>query len=82
MVYFPGGANLGGSARGDTAIEPPYDGAHLASHGVIVVTANYRLGLFGFLAHPELTSESSHATSGNYALCDQIAALRWVQRNI
>jgi para-nitrobenzyl esterase len=50
--------------------------------GVIVVTANYRVGVFGFLAHPELTAESPHHASGNYALFDQMAALRWVRDNI
>lgn len=82
MVYFPGGAQMGGWARGDTAIEPPYDGARLASHGVIVVTAGYRVGLFGFLAHPELSAESPDHSSGNYALYDIIAALRWIRENI
>jgi len=82
MVFFPGGANQGGSARGDTAIEPLYDGEKLASRGVIVVTVNYRVGVFGFLAHPELTAESAHHASGNYALFDQMAALRWVRDNI
>jgi len=59
-----------------------YDGEGLARKGAVVVTFNYRLGVFGFLAHPELTSESSHHASGNYGLLDQIAALQWVQKNI
>lgn len=59
-----------------------YDGDALARKGAVVVTYNYRLGIFGFLAHPELDKESSHNTSGNYALMDMVAALRWVQRNI
>jgi para-nitrobenzyl esterase len=82
MVFFPGGANQGGSARGDTAIELLYDGEKLASRGVIVATVNYRVGVFGFLAHPELTAESAHQASGNYALFDQTAALRWVKDNV
>jgi len=82
MVFFPGGAYHGGSARGLSAIEPSYDGGKLAQRGVIVVTANYRLGMFGFLAHPELTSESPRHASGNYALMDNIAALNWVKANI
>ena len=82
MVFFPGGAYHGGSARGLSAIEPSYDGAKLARRGVIVVTANYRLGMFGFLAHPELTAESPRHASGNYALMDNIAALTWVKANI
>jgi len=82
MVFFPGGAYHGGSARGLSAIEPSYDGARLARRGVIVVTANYRLGIFGFLAHPELTAESPRHASGDYALMDNIAALTWVKANI
>lgn len=82
MVFFPGGAFHGGSAAGLSAIEPSYDGSRLARRGVVVVTVNYRLGLFGFLATPELSAESPHHVSGNYALLDAIAALRWVQDNI
>ena len=82
IVFFPGGAYHGGSARGFSAIEPSYDGAKLARRGVVVVSANYRLGMFGFLAHPELTAESPWHSSGNYALMDNIAALQWVQANI
>lgn len=82
MIFFPGGAYHGGSDRGLSSIEPSYDGGKLAQRGVIVVTANYRLGLFGFLAHPELTAQSPHHASGNYALMDNIAALNWVKANI
>jgi para-nitrobenzyl esterase len=77
LVYIHGGAYTGGS--GDVAI---YDGEALAARGVVVVTFNYRLGVFGFFAHPELTRESPHGASGNYGLLDQIAALGWVRRNI
>jgi para-nitrobenzyl esterase len=77
LVYIHGGAYTGGS--GDVAI---YDGEALAARGVVVVTFNYRLGVFGFFAHPELTRESAQHASGNYGLLDQIAALGWVQRNI
>ncbi len=76
-VYIHGGAYYGGS--GEVLL---YDGEALARKGVIVVTLNYRLGVFGFLAHPELTAESPHGSSGNYGLLDQIAALRWVRENI
>lgn len=82
MVFFHGGAYHGGSATGSSNIEPSYDGSKLARRGVIVVTVNYRLGIFGFLAERTLTSESAHRTSGNYALMDKIAALKWVQANI
>jgi carboxylesterase type B len=78
LIYIHGGANTEGSGS-----VPAYDGEGLAGKGLVVVTINYRLGIFGFLAHPELTAEatSSHA-SGNYGLLDQIAAVRWVHDNI
>ena len=63
-------------------LQPDYHGNHLAAKGVIVVTINYRLDVFGFLAHPELTKESGANASGNYGLLDQIAALQWVSKNI
>ena len=77
LVYFYGGGFAAGS--GD---EPRYDGTNFAKMGIVVVTLNYRLGVFGFLAHPELTAESPHKASGNYGLLDMVAALQWVQRNI
>jgi para-nitrobenzyl esterase len=77
MVWIPGGGFRGGSAAG--AI---YDGAALARKGVVLVSFNYRLWKFGFLALPELSQESPHHVSGNYGLLDQIAALRWVKDNI
>jgi para-nitrobenzyl esterase len=61
---------------------PDYDGAHFAEDGVVLVTFNYRVGLFGFFAHPALTREAAGAPVGNYGLMDQIAALKWVQRNV
>lgn len=77
MVYFFGGGFQAGDAS-----EPRYDGESMATRGVIAITVNYRLGVFGFLAHPELTKESPHHASGNYALLDQSAAIRWVHDNI
>ncbi len=77
MVWIHGGAFLNGSG-----INPAYDGAALARKGAVVVTINYRLGIFGFFAHPELSAESPTGTSGNQGLTDQIEALRWVKRNI
>lgn len=76
MVFFHGGGHTVGAASIET-----YNGANLARAGVVVVTANYRLGPFGYLAHPALSAESERNVSGNYGLLDQIAALRWVQRN-
>jgi len=77
MVWVHGGSNIAGSGSEDS-----YDGTALASHGVIVVTLNYRLGAMGFFSHPELTAESPHHSSGNYGLLDQITGLKWVQQNI
>ena len=74
LVYFFGGGFVGGDGS-----EPRYDGAALARRGIVTVTVTFRLGVFGFLAHPELTRESAHHASGNYGLMDQSAALRWVQ---
>jgi para-nitrobenzyl esterase len=82
MFWIHGGANMGGSAMGAAGIEPPFDGERLVRHGIVLVTINYRLGLFGFMAHPELTAESPHHASGNYGLLDQVAALKWVKANI
>lgn len=76
-VYLHGG----GFSEGSGAV-PVYDGERLARKGLVVVTVNYRLGVLGFLAHPDLTAESPHHASGNYGLLDQVAALEWVHRNI
>jgi carboxylesterase type B len=72
----------GGGFSGGRGSDPLFDGSTLAGKGVVVVTVNYRLGALGFLATPELSRESGHGASGNYGLLDQIAALRWVRRNI
>jgi len=77
FFWIYGGALVGGASREET-----YDGARIASHGVVVVSINYRLGVLGWLAHPELSKESRLGVSGNYGLLDQIEALKWVQRNI
>ncbi|SFV31656.1 carboxylesterase/lipase family protein [Thermoflavifilum thermophilum] len=77
LVYFYGGGFIAGDGS-----EWRYDGASLAQKGIVVVTVNYRLGIFGFFAHPELTRESPHHASGNYGLLDQQAALQWVHDNI
>jgi para-nitrobenzyl esterase len=74
LIYYHGGGWMVGDAS-----EARYDGTALARHGIIVVTANYRLNLFGLLAHPELSAESSHQASGNYSFLDQVKALEWVQ---
>jgi para-nitrobenzyl esterase len=77
LVYFYGGGFVAGDGS-----EPRYDGESLARRGIVVVNLNYRLGLFGFFAHPELTKESVQHASGNYGLLDQAAAIRWVKQNI
>ena len=77
MVWFHGGAHTGGFGHVDL-----FDGTRLAEQGVVLVTINYRLGPWGFLAHPALSKESSHNSSGNYGLLDKIAALNWVRDNI
>lgn len=77
MVWIHGGGNTEGAASA-----PAYDGENLAKKGVVVVSFNYRLGVFGFFSHPDLTRESDHHASGNYGLMDQVAALDWVRRNI
>ena len=77
LVYFYGGGFMAGDGS-----ELRYDGESMARKGIVTVTVNYRLGIFGFLSHPELTKESPHHASGNYGLLDQSAALQWVQKNI
>jgi para-nitrobenzyl esterase len=77
LVYFYGGGFMAGDGS-----EPRYDGESMATKGIVTVTLSYRLSVFGFMAHPELTAESPHKSSGNYALHDQQAALKWVQQNI
>jgi len=77
LVWIHGGALTSGSSS-----ERMYDGAKLAARGMVLVSINYRLGILGYLAHPQLSAESPQRISGNYGLLDQIEALRWVQRNI
>src|SRR3954469_13030283 len=77
LVYFYGGGFVAGDGS-----EPRYDGENMARKGIVALTVNYRLGVFGFFAHPELTRESPHHASGNYALLDMQTALQWVQDNI
>jgi para-nitrobenzyl esterase len=77
LVYFYGGGFVAGDAS-----EPRYNGESMAKKGVVVVTVNYRLGAFGFLAHPELSAEAPYKASGNYGLLDQALALQWVKDNI
>ena len=77
MVWVHGGGNTAGSG-----VEALFNGEALARRGVVVVNVNYRLGVFGFFAHPALTKESPHHAAGNYGLADQIMALRWVKENI
>ncbi len=73
---YGGGFSFGSNST------PVHNGEHLARKGVVLVTVNYRVGPLGFLAHPELSAESPHRASGNYGLLDQIAGLKWIQRNI
>lgn len=77
LVWIHGGGFFTGAGSA-----PTYDATNLASKGAVVVTFNYRLGTFGFLAHPELSAESPHHSSGNYALLDMVAVLEWVYANI
>ena len=77
VVFIHGGGNTSGTSGSFV-----YEGENLARKDVVFVSINYRLGLFGFLAHPELSAESEDGISGNYAILDQIAALNWIQNNI
>src|SRR5271154_4177367 len=77
MVWIHGGGFAAGASS-----EPRQDGGKLSKLGVLIVSLNYRLGIFGFFAHPELSKESGHNASGNYGLLDQVAALEWVKKNI
>jgi len=77
IVWIHGGGFTGGAGA-----VPVYDGEALAQKGIVLVTINYRLGIFGFLAHPSLTEEADYHASGNYGLLDQVAALQWIQKNI
>lgn len=77
LVYFYGGGFIAGDGS-----EPRYDGEAMSRHGVVAVTVNYRLGVFGFFSYPGLTKESPHHASGNYGLLDQAAAIKWVKENI
>lgn len=77
LIYFNGGGLMAGSGS-----EPRYAGMAMARRGMICVTANYREGIFGFFAHPELSKETAYKGSGNYGFLDQQAAVRWVHENI
>jgi len=77
LVYFYGGGLIAGDGS-----EPRYDGENMARRGIVAITVNYRLNIFGFFSHPELSKESPNSASGNYGLLDQYAALKWVQQNI
>ena len=77
LIYFNGGGLMAGSGS-----EPRYDGSSIAKEGVIGVTANYREGVFGFFAHPDLTASSEYKGSGNFGFLDQVAAIKWVKENI
>ena len=77
MVWIHGGGFTHGCGH-----QPGYNGTEFAKRGVVLVTINYRLGALGFMSHPALSAESDHGSSGNYAILDQIAALKWVKENI
>lgn len=77
IVYIHGGSFVYGSGSMDV-----YNGENMAKKGVVFVNLNYRLGIFGFMANPELTKESEYNSSGNYGILDQIAALKWIKNNI
>lgn len=77
LLYFYGGGFVAGDGS-----EPRYDGEQMARNDIVVVTTNYRLGLFGLMAHPELSKEADYSGSGNYTFMDQIAALHWIIENI
>ena len=76
-VFIHGGSFIHGDGS-----QPAYDGASMAKQGVVYVSINYRLGVFGFMSHPELSKESGYGGSGNYGLLDQVAALAWIKKNI
>lgn len=83
LFFLHGGGHVQGSSRVLVGDLPLYDGTSLATnHDVVVITINYRLGPFGFLAHPALSAEGGEKASGNYGALDQLAALQWVQRNV
>ncbi len=77
LIYFNGGGLVAGSGS-----EPRYAGMSMARKGIISISANYREGIFGFFAHPELSAETSYKGSGNYGFMDQAAAIKWVKENI
>ena len=77
VLWIHGGGLMDGSSS--LAI---FNGAELAKKGVLLISFNYRLNIFGYLAHPELSAESPHGVSGNYGVTDQIQALKWIKRNI
>jgi para-nitrobenzyl esterase len=77
IIYFNGGGLIAGSGS-----EPRYDGMSMARKGIVAITANYREGIFGFFAHPQLSRETTYKGSGDYGFLDQVAAIRWVKDNI
>lgn len=77
FIYFNGGGLMAGSGS-----EPRYAGLSLARRGIVAITANYREGIFGYFAHPQLSKETSYKGSGNYGFMDQAAAIKWVKDNI